>query len=187
VLFAGSRVPRRQAFFAWAAPRLSKHFCFVRLVDDAHYLRAGRSAPSQTRALLGLAQRSKTVLNIHRGESDYFEGHRIALHGLGQGALVLTEPVGAVPPFRPGKDYVEASLREFPEALDYHLRSAQGRKEAERIAANGLRTFRGAGRLAPVLARAAVRLGPPRRAAASRERLRVETAAALLSGRPAAP
>ena len=180
LLFAGSRVPRREAFFAAAAARLARWRSVIRLVDDSRFLRHGRKAPLHTRALLGLAQRAKIVLNIHRQEARYFEWHRVALHGIGQGALVVSEPTDAAPPFRAGRDFIAVKLGDMPAAIEHFLASAAGLREAARIAAQGLGTYRRSCRLAGFLPSAIARLGPASRAAARRGRNRADAAAELL-------
>ena len=179
VLFAGSRVPRRDRFFKRAAPRLSAWKNEIVLVDDDRYLRPADPA-ARTRRLLASARRAKIVLNIHREDRPYFEWHRIALHGIGQGALVVSEPTTRATPFKAGRDFVETTLERMPEALDYFLGSPAGRREAARIAARGLRTYRERGRLADLLPAAVAGLGPARLAAEGRSRLRLEAAVSLL-------
>ena len=179
LLFSGSRVPRREAFFAAAAARLARWRSLIRLVDDSRFLRHGRAASLHTRALLGLAQRAKIVLNIHRRDDRYFEWHRVALHGIGQGALVISEPTAAAPPFRAGRDFIAVELEDMPAAIEHSLASAAGLREAARIAAQGLKTYQRSCRLAGFLPSAIARLGPAGRAAARQSRNRADAAAEL--------
>lgn len=181
LLFAGSRVPRREAFFAAAG--LARWRSVIHLVDDSRFLRHGRQAPLHTRALLGLAQRAKIVLNIHRQEDRYFEWHRVALHGVGQGALVVSEPTAAAPSFRAGRDFISVELDDMPAAIEHFLASAAGRREAARIAAQGLETYRRSCRLADFLPSAVARLGPAGQAEVRRRHNRVEAAMGLLLSR----
>lgn len=180
LLFIGSRSDRREAFFAFAAPVLSRYRRFIRMVEDAPFLRPGARAPLHTRALLGLAQRSKIALNIHRTGSAHFEWHRMVLHGIAQGALVISEPAGRAPPFVPGRDFVATSLEEMPNAIEYHLSSDAGRARAGRIAAQGLRTYRNSCRLDGALRRALAALKSPVGPSVRRARIRAEAAADLL-------
>ena len=43
--------------------------------------------------------------------------------------------------FRPGLDFVEASLTEIPEIITHYLSSAEGKREAQAIAKQGFRTL----------------------------------------------
>lgn len=180
LLFIGSRVPRRRAWFRAAAPLLSSYRGFFRLVDDYRFLRPGAREPLYSRALLGLAQRAKLVLNIHQDEESYFEWHRIAVHGIGQGALVLSEPTTQAPPFRAGRDFVSTPLRAFPEAIRHYLGSRQGLREAAGISARGLRTYQGACRFSAFLPAALAGLGASDTLQARRARRREGAAAELL-------
>ncbi|MEK7859323.1 MAG: hypothetical protein AAB320_09310 [Elusimicrobiota bacterium] len=183
LLFLGSSVPRREEFFAAQRGLFAGHRSVVRLVDDALYVRHGKAAPRHTKAWLGLAQRAKIVLNVHRQETGYFAWHRIALHGIAQGALVLSEPVLTRGPLKAGRDFVEAKLEDFPEAIGHYLSSERGRKQAAAIAAQGLATYRRTCRLERFLPAAVKALGSPERAAALPSRLRAEAAAELLAGK----
>jgi hypothetical protein len=182
LFFIGARSERRASFFASADPLVSRFRRFIRLVDDEPFVRPGARAPLYTQALLGLVQRSKIVLNIHRRPHRYFEWHRMALHGIAQGALVLSEPASPAPPFIPGKDFVAATLKEMPEAIEYYLSSEQGRSEAKRIAAHGLRTYRESCRLSGMLRRAVDALDAPNTREGLRAKIRAETARELLDG-----
>ena len=57
--------------------------------------------------------------------------------GIWQRALVITETVTETPPFVAGRDYVQASIDEMPQLIDYYLRDPQGIVEAERIRNSG--------------------------------------------------
>jgi hypothetical protein len=94
-----------------------------------------------TRSVIGIEQRSRIVLNIHREDVKFFEWHRIVMHGIWQGALVVSEPCSAAPPFRPGIDYVETSLDRLGEQLSYYLGDPRGQLEAQAIADAGFRTL----------------------------------------------
>jgi len=184
LLFIGGRVPRRTAWFQAAASLLSSYRGFYRLVDFHRFLRPGAMEPLHTRTFLGLAQRAKLVLNIHLEEARYFEWHRIAVHGIGQGALVLSEPTTEAPPFKAGRDFVSAPLRDFPEAIRHYLGSPRGLAEGARIAARGLRTYRESCRLAAFLPAALAGLRSPGTPMARRARRREAAAAALLRASP---
>jgi len=111
-----------------------------------------------TATAIGLAQRSKIVLNIHHGDDKYFEWHRIVMHGLWQKALVVSESADDAPPFEPGRDFVAASLQEIPHKLTFYLSSREGRDQAQAIANFGYRTLTEKVRLADRLRQALAQL-----------------------------
>ena len=128
-----------------------------------------------------MAQRAKIVLNIHRREgARYFAWHRAVLHGIAQGALLLSEPVENASPFRAGRDFIEAELPDFPAVIGRLLDSESGRRRAARVARRGRRTFLTHCRLDRWLVPAMEALGSVQEAAALPERLRAEAAAELL-------
>ncbi|MDX6769542.1 MAG: hypothetical protein SF051_08425 [Elusimicrobiota bacterium] len=173
-LFAGSPTPRRESFFRDA----DLGGLGARLLLSP--------APWRPRAALRLARRAKVVLNVHRRAADYFEWHRAVVHGIGQGALVLSEPCGPSAPLRPGRDFATAPLADFPETLRGFLTTAAGRARAARMAARGLRTLKTRCRLAPALTRAVRSLGRPEGERARRAR-RLEEAARGLFAAAATP
>lgn len=163
VLFIGGKTPRREAFFAAASPSLADYHCYLYIssLNQPHI--PGSTTTMDTRTAIGLSRRSRVMLNVHRGEDRYFEWHRIVLHGLWQGTLVVTEPSGMAPPFRSGIDYVEAEAYEFPSVLEYYLNDPVGRERAEEIARSGRETLTRECRLATVLAELSAKLSGDRR------------------------
>lgn len=141
VTFVGQLTPRREEFFARAASHLAGYRCYLKFGDGANPVIPGATTYMNTATMIGLAQRTKILLNIHRGEEMYFEWHRVVMQGIWQGALVITEPCSDAPPFRAGRDFVEASLAELPETIRYYLSSPEGRQEAETIVARGRKTL----------------------------------------------
>ncbi len=141
ILFAGALTERREVFLAHAARTLSNYTCYLHFSDPTKILITGETTPMDTRTMLGLAQRSKILLNVHQGNDKYFEWHRIVIHGIWQKTLVISEPCGAAPPFKPGRDYIEAPLEEIPALVTHYLSSAEGRREAERIVQQGYNTL----------------------------------------------
>lgn len=160
LLFVGSLTPRREAFLSRAAERLSRFRSVLWLSDAAKPVLPGRAAAG-TETMLGLAQRSKIVLNLHRLQARYFEAHRVLLHGIGQRALVVSEPCAGTAPFAPGRDFIEADLEELPEVLERCLADPSGRREARRIAARGYETLATEGRMSRVLAELVRELDAP--------------------------
>jgi hypothetical protein len=141
VLFVGHSSPRRERFFAQSARILSKHRCYLHFSSVAAPVVPGRTTHMDTTTVMGLAQRSRILLNVHHGSDIYFEWHRIVIEGIWQRALVITEPCGVAPPFTPGLDFVEAPLDEIPALVDYHLSTGEGRRTSERIVEHGFRTL----------------------------------------------
>jgi hypothetical protein len=109
--------------------------------DGSKPLLQGQTTHMNTSTVVGLVQRSKILLNIHRDNDRYFESHRIVMHGIWQKALVISEPCSPAPPFRPGIDYIEAPLEEIPRQIEYYLSNPVGRRDAQDIADQGYRTL----------------------------------------------
>jgi glycosyltransferase involved in cell wall biosynthesis len=138
ISFVGCLTPRREEFFAKAAAVTSKYHSYIHFSD-------GLSAPvvpgitthMNTETVVGLMQRSKIMLNIHHGSDNYFEWHRIAILGIGQKTLVISEPSISSPIFQPGIHYVESKLKDIPERIEYYLSDPTGIKEAKEIIERG--------------------------------------------------
>lgn len=141
VAFVGQLTSRRQEFFARAASLLAGYRCYLKFHDESVPAIPGATTHMNTPTMIGLMQRTKILLNIHRGADVYFEWHRIVMQGIWQGALVITEPCGNAPPFQSGRDFVEASLEELTEKIRYYLSSPAGRQEAQAIVARGRKTL----------------------------------------------
>jgi GT2 family glycosyltransferase/tetratricopeptide (TPR) repeat protein len=141
VFFLGHGSERRERFFATYAERLNRLRCFLHKPSVMRPLIPGQTTKMNTLTTVGLAQRSKVLLNIHHGSDRYFEWHRLVLLGMAQHALVITEPCSIAPPFRAGRDYVEASLDQLPERIEYYLGSPAGQEEAQQIVENSFETL----------------------------------------------
>lgn len=141
VLFLGTRSTRREEFLARNAALLSRYRCYLYVPEASAPLVAGMTTHLDSRASAGLSQRSKIVLNLHRGEDRYFEWHRIVMHGIWQRALVISETCGGAPPFVSGIDYVESPLDEMPQRIQHFLSSAEGQREAQKIIDHGFATL----------------------------------------------
>src|SRR5215813_1040428 len=137
VLFLGTLSARREKFFAHASRALSNHSCYLYLPSAQGPLLAGLNTTMDTNTSVGLAQRAKIILNIHRGADRYFEWHRIVMHGIWNRALVITEPCGEGPPFQPGVHFVEAPLSQIADVVEYYLADPKGQAEAQSIALKG--------------------------------------------------
>ncbi len=137
ILFLGGITPRREAFFARAAPSLADHKSYIHLFDSRTPLLQGKNSYMDTATVVGMSQRSKVLLNIHRGDGVYFEWQRIVLQGIWQKTLVVSEVCSVAPPFRAGVDFVEASVDQIPRILRYYLCDPRGQSEAQEIAQSG--------------------------------------------------
>jgi hypothetical protein len=151
VIFFGNPTPRRQAFYTAAAPVLARYRCYLHFSDSTKPLLCGQTTCMDTPTVMGLVQRAKVLLNIHRDEDLYFEWQRIVLQGMWQRTLVLSEPCSPAPPFRPNIEYVEAALAEIPAKLDYYLSDPHGQAEAQAVANEGFRTLARECRMGDVL------------------------------------
>jgi hypothetical protein len=141
ILFLGTLSARREKFFVHASRSLSNHFCYLHLPGAEGPLRVGLNTAMDTKTSVGLAQRSKILLNIHRGADRYFEWHRIVMHGIWNRALVISEPCGDGPPFKAGVHFVEAPLNQIPDVVEYYLTNPKGQAEAEAIIVKGYQTL----------------------------------------------
>lgn len=133
ILFVGHASPRRQQFFAAHAAFFARYNCYFHLTDLSLGPVQDEGNAMNTRTAIGLAQRSKIILNIHHGSHPYFEWHRMVMHGIWQRGLVVSDLCGEGPPFVPGKHFVQAPLEEVPERIAYFLETAAGRTEANEI------------------------------------------------------
>lgn len=151
LLFIGGLTSRREAFFARSARVFSQYRAYFHLADGRRPVIPGLSTYMNTETVVGLAQRSKLFLNIHRDRDKYFEWHRVVMLGIWQKTLVVSESSRPAPPFVPNVDYVETSLQEMPERVEYYLASLQGQREAQEIADHGYQTLTQQCRLADTL------------------------------------
>ena len=100
VVFMGSSTPRRQALLAANAAPLAQHRCRILLAPERPKPQARDDylVDDQKRALLS---RTSVMINIHRGESRYFEGLR-ALEAICAGTVVVSEFSDGYEPLVPG-------------------------------------------------------------------------------------
>jgi hypothetical protein len=122
---------RRELFFSQHAGRFCKFHCFFHFVCMDGPLVQAKNAELTTEAVIGLCQRSKIILNINSGEMPYFQWQRIVLHGMWQGALIVSETCHPVPGLIPGVHYYEGKPEEIPKAIEWFLRDAEGIEAAE--------------------------------------------------------
>lgn len=133
ILFIGTLSEKRELFFATSAKWLSQYRCFLHIPPLQGTFIQGKGNALTTEAAIGLSQRSKILLNIHRDELPYFEWHRLVLHGLWQQTLVLTEPCNAIPGIVPGEHYLECEAKQMPEMVEWLLKTEEGQMLAEKV------------------------------------------------------
>jgi hypothetical protein len=133
ILFIGSRSERRQEYFSRVGERLARWRCHWLLADSSAPQVRGRTAVLSSEASIGLARRSKILLNLHQSENLFFEWHRIVLQGIWQRAVVVTEPVSPQPFFIPGKHFFECPLDGIPDLLMWLLETEEGRAAARAV------------------------------------------------------
>ncbi|WP_226018774.1 hypothetical protein [Novosphingobium sp. FKTRR1] len=139
VLFVGAANPRRESALAQLAPVLADHTAFVHCPrfngpvgpDDPDIMRTSDVAQ--------IARNAKILLNIHQGESRYFEWHRLFLFGLMEGCVVLTEPSLPNAFVEAGTHFLECEIEEMPGMLRWLLESPEGNGELQRIHGNNAR------------------------------------------------
>jgi hypothetical protein len=154
VLFVGHLSERRSAIFGELAPTLAQLRCMLHFGDVSRPIIPGVTSYMDTKTAIGLAQRAKIVLNLHHGHGIYFEWHRIVMHGILQGALVLTEPAAFAPPLEVGRHYFVSPVRQLAEQLSGLLLTEAGRERAERVARDGFEALTSSCRIADYLAEA---------------------------------
>lgn len=141
VFFVGFLTQRREDFFIKAAPALSKYLCYLHFVDALDPPSSEKNTYMDITTIAGLMQRSKIILNIHKDKNNCFDWQQLVRQGIGQRALVISEPISVTFPFQPGVDFVEASLEEIPDKIKYYLFTSQGQKEAQAIASQGFKAL----------------------------------------------
>ncbi|WP_013323094.1 hypothetical protein [Gloeothece verrucosa] len=133
IFFIGTLSEKRELFFANSAKWLSQYRCFLHIPPlDGTFIQ-GQGNALTTEAAMGLSQRSKILLNIHRDELPYFEWHRLVLQGLWQKTLVLTEPSNPIPGIVPGEHYLECEAKAMPEMIEWLLKTEEGQALAQKV------------------------------------------------------
>ena len=137
ILFVGYLNQRRARALAELGHVLSDYDCFLHVPRFAGPITPGSPTMIGSRDLAQIGQNAKLLLNIHQGESHYFEWHRLVVSGIAQGCVPLTEPCANIGIVEPDKHYIAATLDEMPERIGWLLDTEQGRREIERIHENG--------------------------------------------------
>jgi len=137
ILFVGYLNKRRARSLAELGHVLSDYDCFLHAPRFTGPITPDSPNMIGSQDLAQIAQNAKLLLNIHQGESHYFEWHRLVVSGIAQGCVPLTEPCANIGIVEPGKHYIEATLDEMPARIAWLLGTAQGLREIERIHENG--------------------------------------------------
>ncbi|EHJ57843.1 hypothetical protein [Novosphingobium pentaromativorans] len=137
ILFVGYLNKRRARSLAQLGHVLSDYDCFLHAPRFTGPITSDSPNMIGSRDLAQIAQNAKLLLNIHQGESHYFEWHRLVVSAIAQGCVPLTEPCAQIGIVEPGEHYIEATLEEMPERIAWLLNTPQGRREIERIHENG--------------------------------------------------
>ncbi len=151
LLFLGHGSPRREQYFARYADRFERLKCFFHKPSAVQPMIPGQTTQMNTLTSVGLAQRSKILLNVHHGADIYFEWHRMVLLGIAQRALVITEPCSVAPPFQANIDYIEAPLDQLPDRIEYYMGSKAGQQEAQAIIEQGYKNLTQSCRLSDMI------------------------------------
>lgn len=136
VLFVGASNPRREKALATLAPVLADHEAFIHCPRFDGPVRQGDPDMLATGDLVQIARNAKILLNIHQGESRYFEWHRLFLFGIVEGCVVLTEPCIPNRYVEAGEHFLECRLQDMPERLRWLLETPEGQAEMGRIRNN---------------------------------------------------
>jgi len=86
---------------------------------DVKALGSWKPGPTWGETRTQLINRAKIFLNIQRHPGQY-SGYRMLL-GMGNGAMVLSEPVHEPFPYEPGAHYVESTIHDMPETITRYL------------------------------------------------------------------
>lgn len=136
VLFVGALSERRSQALAALAPTLAEFDNFIHCPALGGPVKPGQADMLSSSDFSQLARNARILLNIHQGESHYFEWHRMFLSGMMEGCVVVTEPSSRTGLLIPDVHYIEASLQDMPRVLLSLLTTPRGRKRLATIHAN---------------------------------------------------
>ena len=133
ILFAAALNNSRACKLAALAPILSRFECFIHTPRLVGPITAANPNMISSFDLAKLAQNTKILLNIHQGDSQYFEWHRLVLLGIAQGCVPVTEPCLDIGIVEAGKHYIAVEAGEMPDRLSWLLDTDSGRQELQKI------------------------------------------------------
>lgn len=137
ILFAGALNNRRAGALAALAPALSSYDCFLHAPRLTGPITSNNPNMINSRDLAQLAKNAKILLNIHQGDSHYFEWHRLVLTGIAQGCVPVTESCSDIGIVRPDEHYVAVPIEEMADRIAWLLDTAAGQRELARLHDNG--------------------------------------------------
>ncbi|MBI4245243.1 MAG: hypothetical protein HY606_14225, partial [Planctomycetes bacterium] len=141
IAFFCTKSDKRDLYFSMNAHFFSRYRCYFIFKDlSGGPFPAGSSSIPDTDTLNGIIQRSKILLNIHRGAEKYFEPHRIVMNGMWNKALVISEYCNDQPPFKSNRDYVSCHNSRVTEEIEFFL-SPDGTRHAKKIIENAYATL----------------------------------------------
>ncbi len=142
ILYVAALNERRARILADLAPDLARHDCFLHtpMLQGPVNSRSANMIPSAD--FSQLARNAKILLNIHQGESRYFEWHRLFVSGICEGCVVVTEPCIDTGVLIAGTHYLEIEAGLMGQYVNWLLSSPQGRLKLAEIHDNcaGFRT-----------------------------------------------
>ena len=121
VLFVGTASSRRQEFLAQQAEFLSDKNTFIYIPDGDTPFQETSDSCIDFSSFVGLARRSKILLNVHRDNVPYLESQRIMTLGIMQKTLVVSESCQPSPWVKANSDYLEGPLEALPALCEFAL------------------------------------------------------------------
>lgn len=122
ILFIGTISTKRSEFFSKFARFFSNYNCFFYLPNGDKPFLDKSNETIDFMQMVGLAMRSKIVLNIHRDTETYFEWQRIVNIGIFSRALVISETCEYNPFIKPNLHYLDVPLDFIPDFCEDYLR-----------------------------------------------------------------
>ena len=136
LLFIGASNQRRAQALGNLAPVLSDRTTFLHCPQFNGPAREGDPDAMTTADAVQLARNARLLLNLHQGESRYFEWHRIYLLGIARGCVVLSEPCLANAWVIEGTHYIGCEADAMGEQIEWLLGTDEGAARCAQIAAN---------------------------------------------------
>lgn len=136
ILYVAALNDRRARILAALSPVLSGHDCFLHTPALTGPVTAKSANMIATGDCAQLARNAKILLNIHQGDSHYFEWHRLFLSGIWEGAVVVTEPCIDTGILKPGVHYLEVEAGLMGDYLDWLLRTPEGQGTLQQVHVN---------------------------------------------------
>lgn len=136
ILYVAALNERRARIMASLAPHLAQYDCFLHTPSLQGPVKARSANMLPSADFSQLARNSKVLLNIHQGESRYFEWHRLFLSGICEGCVVVTEPCLATGVLKAGVHYLEIETGLMGQYLDWLLQTAEGKQKMADIHAS---------------------------------------------------